>query len=53
MVTVYRPPDASSICIYFLFSFVIALGLGFANGAVGFLGAFLFVQKILGALMME
>jgi hypothetical protein len=32
MVPVYRPPDASSICIYLLFSFVIALGLGFANG---------------------
>jgi transmembrane 9 superfamily protein 2/4 len=53
MVTIYRPPDVSSICIYLLFSFVIALGLGFANGAIGFLGAFLFVQKMFGALKME
>jgi transmembrane 9 superfamily protein 2/4 len=53
MVRIYRPPDASSILIFLIFSFVIALGLSLANGALGFLGAFLFVQKMYGALKME
>jgi transmembrane 9 superfamily protein 2/4 len=53
MVTVYRPPDRESVAVFLIFSFVIALGLAFANGAVGFLCAFTVVQRMYGALKME
>jgi transmembrane 9 superfamily protein 2/4 len=53
ILRIYRPPDWSSIAVYLFFPSAVAIALAYVNGSIGFLCAFVFVQKIFGVLKME
>lgn len=53
MVNIYKPPDASSIIIYLLFTAIFGFALALTNGAAGMLFSFVFVKKIYSVLKME
>lgn len=53
MVNIYKPPDASSIVIYLIFTAIFGFALALSNGAAGLIFSFLFVKKIYSMLKME
>lgn len=53
MITIYKPPDTSSVIIFLVFSLIFSIGLSLLTGSVGFYTSFMFVRKIYALLKME